>query len=148
MRAKTVGLPLVYPGSAIVKRKPVRWRPHGTNKFLDDQLTIVERGPESVAERVPHLAAIVNRPRRRRRNMTGNPAGKRELHEQLLQPGVVLSDVRINLAIAAFKVQVHVDEVMARSREAPADVIAIAVNWYERCLSICAGPSAEFRKAA
>jgi hypothetical protein len=52
----------------------------------DDQIGIVERRPEGMAERVPQLATFVNRPRRRRRNMAGNPAGKRELLEQLFSP--------------------------------------------------------------
>src|ERR1017187_2941238 len=72
----------------------------------DDQIGIVERGPESMAERVPQLAAFMNRSRRRRRNMAGNPAGKRELLEQLFQPAFVLADVRINLAVSAFEVSI------------------------------------------
>src|SRR5271157_2235626 len=72
----------------------------------DDKIGIVERGPESMAERVPQLAAFMNRPRRRRRNMAGNPAGTRELLEQLFQSGFVLADVRIDLTIGAFEVSV------------------------------------------
>jgi len=76
--------------------------------------------------------------------MAGNPTGKRELREQLLEPGLVLADVRINLTPSAFEVnvahnrraavtgtgnikhiqvillmtpvQVHIDEVLARRR--------------------------------
>src|SRR5579863_10347859 len=97
-----------------------------------------------MAERVAQLAAFVNRARRRRRNVAGNSTGKRELLEQLLEPGFVLADVRINLTVAAFEisiaherraavtrtgnvehvqvillddpVQMHVDEVLARRR--------------------------------
>src|ERR1017187_8911064 len=72
----------------------------------DDEFGIVERGPECMAERVPQFATLVNRPRRRRRNMAGNPAGERELLEELLQPGLVLGDVRVNLTPGAFEVNV------------------------------------------
>src|SRR5674476_396179 len=72
----------------------------------DDQTGIVERGSEGMAERVPQLAAFVNRPRRRRSNVAGNPAGERELFEELLQPCLVLGDVRINLTPGAFEVNV------------------------------------------
>ena len=72
----------------------------------DDQAGIVERGPERVAERVPQLAALVDRSRRRRRDVAGDPAGERELLEQLLQPGLVLADVRVDLAVGALQVGV------------------------------------------
>jgi hypothetical protein len=38
--------------------------------------------------------------------MAGNPAGKRELLEQHFQPGFVLRDVRINLAVGAFEISI------------------------------------------
>ena len=85
---KLVGLPCGRQGA--------RFRFTVADDAGDDQIGIVERGPEGMAERVPQFAAFVNRPRRRRRNVAGNPAGKRELHEQLLEPGLVLGDVRIN----------------------------------------------------
>ena len=128
----------------------------------DDQIGIVERGPEGMAERIPQFAAFVNRPRRRRRNMAGNPAGKRELLEQLFQPGFVLGDVRINLAPGAFEidiahnrraavpgtgdvehvqvillddpVQMHVDEVLARRRAPVPDHQRLHVRQFQRLL--------------
>jgi len=97
-----------------------------------------------MAERVAQLAAFVNRPRRRRRNMAWKSRRGRELLEQLLHAGFVLADVRINLTPGAFEVdvatraappcpgpatlehiqvvllddpvQVHVDEVLPRHR--------------------------------
>ena len=76
--------------------------------------------------------------------MAGNTARERELREQLLEPSLILTDVRIDLTIGTFKisiahqcrptvsgtgdvnhiqiillddpVQVHVDEVLARRR--------------------------------
>ena len=131
---KLVGLPCGRQGA--------RFRFTVADDAGDDQIGIVERGPEGMAERVPQFATFVNRPRSRRRNMAGNTAGKRELLEQLLEPGLVLADVRINLTPGAFEVnvtdnrraavtwagdvdhvqvillddpvQVHVDEVLAR----------------------------------
>ena len=110
----------------------------------DDQVRIVERGPEGMADRIAQLAAFMNRPRRLRRNVAGDPSGEGELLEQLLQPGLILADVRIDLAVRAFEVdvahhrrgavagtgdvdhvevmllddpvQMRVDEVLARSR--------------------------------
>ena len=110
----------------------------------DDEIGIVEGGAEGVAERVPELATLVDRPRRRRRDVAGDPAGKRELGEQPLQPGLVLAHVGIDLAVGALQVsigdqcrttvtgtgdvehvevalldhpvQMHVDEVLARGR--------------------------------
>jgi hypothetical protein len=70
----------------------------------DDQAGIVERGPEGMAERVPQLTAFVDRSRSRRRDMAGDPAGKRELGEELPEPGFILSDVRIDLAVGALEV--------------------------------------------
>src|SRR5271156_995728 len=62
-----------------------------------------------MAERVAKLATFVNRTRRSRRNMAGNPTGKRELREQLFQPGFILADVGINLAVGAFEVNITHD---------------------------------------
>src|SRR5208282_955820 len=72
----------------------------------DDQIGIVERRPKGMAERVTQFATFVNRPRRRWRNMAGNPAGKGELLEQLLHSGFVLGDVRINLTVGPFEINV------------------------------------------
>ncbi len=110
----------------------------------DDQPRVVERGPEGVAERVAQLAAFVDRSRRRRRHMAADPAGKGELGEQPFQPGLVLADVRIDLAVGPFQigigdqrratvagagdvehvqvmrfddpVQMHIDKILARCR--------------------------------
>ena len=64
----------------------------------DDQIGIVERSSEGVAERISQLATFVNGPRRRRSNMAGDASGKRELCEQLFQPGFILADVWIDLS--------------------------------------------------
>ena len=72
----------------------------------DDQAGIVERGPERVAEGVAELAALVDRPGRGGRDVAGDTAGERELGEQLLQPRLVLADVRVDLAVGALQVGV------------------------------------------
>ena len=151
---KLVGL----PGG----RQGTRFRFAIANHARNDQPGIVERGAEGMADRVPEFAAFVNRPRRRRRNVAGNPAGKRELLEQLLEPGLVLGDVRINLAPGAFEVnvahnrraavtgtgdiehvqvillddpvQMHVDEVLARRRAPVPDHQRLHVRQFQRLL--------------
>ena len=110
----------------------------------DDEIGIVEHRAERVAERIAQLAALVDRARALRRRVAGNAAGKRELEKQLPQPGLVLADVGIDLAVGALEVgvahdgraavpgagdvdhvevvflddpvQVHVDEVLPRRR--------------------------------
>ena len=52
----------------------------------DDEIGIVERGAERVADRVPELAAFVDGARRLGRDVTRHTAGKRELAEQLEHP--------------------------------------------------------------
>ena len=72
----------------------------------DDEPRIVERGAEGVAERISEFAALVNGARRRRRDMARNAARKRELLEQPFHPGFVLTDVGIDLAVAALEIGV------------------------------------------
>ena len=59
----------------------------------DDQVRVVERRAEGMADRIAQLAALVDRARRLRRDVAGDPAGEGELLEQPLQPGLVLADV-------------------------------------------------------
>ncbi len=73
----------------------------------DDQIRIVERGAKGMAEGVAQFAAFVDRTRRRRRNMTRNTARKRKLGEQLLQAGFVLTDIRVDFTVGAFKIGVR-----------------------------------------
>ena len=72
----------------------------------DDQFGIVERGPEGMADRISQLAPFVDRPRRLRRNVAGNPSRKGELLEQFFQTGLILADVGIDLAVRPFEVDV------------------------------------------
>ena len=151
---KLVGLPCGRQGT--------RFRLAVADDAGDDQIGIVERRPEGMAERIAQLAAFVNRPRRRRGDMAGNPAGERELLEQLFQPGFVLGDVRINVAPGAFEVniahnrraavtgtgdvehvqvillddpvQVYVDEVLARRGAPMPDHQGLDVRQFQRLL--------------
>ena len=75
----------------------------------DDQIGIVEHRPERMAERIAQFAALVDRARALRRGVAGNAAGKRELQEELLQPGLVLADVGIDLAVGALEIGVAHD---------------------------------------
>src|SRR5216117_3763225 len=65
----------------------------------NEQVRIVERRAESVRQSVTQFAALVNRTRRFRRDVTGNAAGEGELLEQPLHPVLVLGDVGIDFAV-------------------------------------------------
>ncbi len=82
----------------------------------DHEVRIVERGPKGVAERVPKLAAFVDRTGRGGGNMTGDSARERELLEQLLQAGLVLGNVGVDLAPGAFEVDIAHDRRTAVTR--------------------------------
>ena len=73
----------------------------------DDQVGVVERGPEGVRQGVPQFAAFVDAAGRLRRDVTRNAAGEAELLEQPLQPDFVLRDMRVDFAVGAFEVGVR-----------------------------------------
>ena len=75
----------------------------------DDEIGIVEHRPERMAERIAQLAALVDRARALRRGVAGNSSGKRKLKKELLQPGFILADVGIDLAVGALEVRVAHD---------------------------------------
>ena len=72
----------------------------------NDQLRIVERRAEGMAQGIAQLAAFVDRTGRCRRHMAGNAARKRKLLEQLFQPGFVLRNVRVHLGPGAFEIHI------------------------------------------
>src|ERR1017187_10270434 len=76
------------------------------NDTGDGEIGTVENGPEGVAQRVAQLAAFVDRSRTFRRGMAGNAAGKRKLEKQFSQPGLILADIRVDLAVCAFEIGV------------------------------------------
>ena len=128
----------------------------------DEQVGIVERRAEGVRQRIAQFAALVNRTRRLRRDVTRNAAGKGELLEQPLHPVLVLRDVRIDLAVGSFEVgvrhqpgsavarpgdvddvqvvflddavQVDIDEVQSRRRAPVAEQARLDVRQLERLL--------------
>ncbi len=117
IRERIVGLLILYPlrcrigstapsvtGSSILVglpggRQRARLRFTVANNTRDNR-------PKSMTERIAQFAALVDRARRRRCNMTGDSAGKRELLEELLQSGLVESYIGINLAPGAFEVDI------------------------------------------
>jgi hypothetical protein len=72
----------------------------------DDQGRIVEHRPEGMAERIAQLAAFVDRARAIRGGVAGNAAGKGELLEEPLQPGLILADGGVDLAVGALEIGV------------------------------------------
>ena len=71
-----------------------------------NQIRIVECRTVSVNQRVAQFAALVNRPRRFRRHVAGNPIRPTELPEQPLDAVPVLLDVRINFAVRTLQVRI------------------------------------------
>ena len=65
----------------------------------DDQLGVVERGAIGMRKCVTEFPALMDRPRCLGRHVAGNTAGEGELGEQPLHAGLVLGDVRVDLAV-------------------------------------------------
>jgi hypothetical protein len=72
----------------------------------DDEVGVVEGRAVGVRDRIAQLAALVDRARRLRRHVAGDPARERELGEETLHPLLVLRDVRVDLAVCPFEVRV------------------------------------------
>src|SRR5262249_9144987 len=72
----------------------------------DDEIRIVERGAGRVRERIAELSPFVDRARRFGSDVAGHAAGEGKLLEELAQPGFVARDVRINLRVGSFEVDV------------------------------------------
>lgn len=53
---------------------------------------------------IAEFTALVNRAGTLRRGVAWNPAGERELGEQALQPGLVLTNIGVNLAVRALEI--------------------------------------------
>ena len=70
----------------------------------DEQLGIVEGRAECVRKRVPQLPALVDRARRFGRDVTRDSTGERELAKQPPQALLVVTDVRVDLAVGALEV--------------------------------------------
>ena len=70
----------------------------------DQQFGVVECGAECMRERISQLSALVNRPRRLGRGMARDATRKRELTKELAHPLVVLTDLRVQLAVGPLEV--------------------------------------------
>ena len=77
-----------------------------TDDAGDQQLRMIKGGAVSVREAITEFAALVNAAGCLRRGVAGNAAGKGELPHQAPQPLLTRTDVRIQLAVGAFKVGV------------------------------------------
>jgi hypothetical protein len=71
-----------------------------TDDAGDDQIGIVIHRPERMAERIPQFTALVDGAGGLRRGVAGNASGKRKLDKELAQPGFILADVWIDLAVS------------------------------------------------
>ena len=75
----------------------------------DHQIGVVQRRPERMAEGIAQFAALVDRAGAFRRRMAGDSARKGELSKELPQPGLILADIGIDLAVSALKISVADD---------------------------------------
>lgn len=82
----------------------------------DDEIGIVEHCAERMAERIAQFAALVDRAGALGRCVTGDSARKGKLDKQLPQPGLILADIGIDLAVSAFKISVSHDSRAAAAR--------------------------------
>ena len=73
----------------------------------DDQIRVVECGTVGVRKGIAELTALVNRPGRFRRRVTGNSAWKRELPKQLAQSLRILLYRWIDFAIGSFQISIR-----------------------------------------
>ena len=84
-----------------------------------NQVRVVEHGAEGVAQRVAQLASLVDASRRFRCHVAGDAAGKRELPEEGGEPGSILRDRGIDLAVGPFQIHIGHDRrpAMPRTRQ-------------------------------
>ena len=75
-----------------------------TDDAQREQIGVVEHGAVCVQERVPELAALVDRPRRLRCHVARDPARKRELPEQPPETFLVVTDVAVDLGVGPVEV--------------------------------------------
>ena len=90
-----------------------------------DQIRIVKDCSETVRDGVSQLAALIDGTRRLRRAVAGYATGEGELLEQLLHAFLILTDVRVNLAVGSLQIGIRDQEVSAMSRAGQKDHIQI-----------------------
>ena len=96
------------------------------NDACDEQLGVVERRAVRVGERVAELTALVDRPRRLRRDVARDPAGEGELAEKLMHARLVHAHVRIDLAVRALEVGVRDEPRPAVARPGHVERVEVA----------------------
>ena len=92
------------------------------NNAGHQQVGVVESGAVSVHQGVAQFAAFIDGAWRLRRDMAGNAAGEGKLGEQAFQALLVLRNVRIHLAVAAFQRGVGHETGAAMTPSGPAEV--------------------------
>ena len=91
-----------------------------------DEVRIVERGAVGVTDGVPELAALVDGPRRLRRDVAADAAREGELAEQLADAVLVAGDVREVLGICPLEVRIGDGRRPAVPRSDDVDRVEIA----------------------
>ena len=94
----------------------------------DDQIGVVKDSTIGMAERIPQLSTLVDATRCLGGNVGRNAAGETELLEEPLDARFVPRDVRIDLAVGAFEVDVRNDAgpAVPRSRDVQDAQLAFA----------------------
>ena len=100
----------------------------------DEQVGVVVGGTVCVRERVPQLAALVDRAGRLGRGVARNPTRERELAEELAQPVLARADVRVELGVRALEVRVRDDPRPAVPR--PGDVDRVQLPGADRAVQV------------
>ena len=78
-----------------------------TDDARHQERRVVERGPECMGERVSELTAFVDRAGRLRSDVARDPAGERELPEELPHAVDVLPDAGVALAVRPLEVRLR-----------------------------------------
>ncbi len=93
----------------------------------DESLGRVECRAERMHQRVAQLAALMNRPRRLRRGVAGDPAREAETSEETAQTFLVERDLRVYLGVGALEERVGDHRRTAVAGSADVDRIDIAL---------------------
>jgi hypothetical protein len=92
----------------------------------DEEVRVVEGRAERVRERVPELAALVDRAGCLGSRVARDPARERELAEELPEPVLVARHVRVELAVGALEIRVRDDPRAAVAGARDVDRIQVA----------------------
>ncbi len=77
-----------------------------THHHRGDQARVVECGAVGMRDRIAEFAAFMDRAGRFRRAVTADTAGEGEAAEEAAQAVLVVGDLRIDVAIAAFQIEI------------------------------------------